>query len=69
MTHPLEALVTAAYADRALLAKSDHREAVLKAIAGLDDGTLRVAEKGPGGLDGERLGEGGDPPLLRHLPR
>ena len=49
MTHPLEPLVTAAYADRALLAKGEHREAVLKAIAGLDDGTLRVAEKGPAG--------------------
>ena len=49
MTHPLEPLVTAAYADRALLAKGDHREAVLKAIAGLDDGTLRIAEKGPAG--------------------
>jgi 2,3,4,5-tetrahydropyridine-2-carboxylate N-succinyltransferase len=49
VTHPLEPLVTAAYADRALLGKGDHREAVLKAIAGLDDGTLRIAEKGPGG--------------------
>src|SRR5262249_52540055 len=49
VSHPLEPLVTAAYADRALLAKGDHREAVLKAIAGLDDGTLRIAEKGPAG--------------------
>jgi len=49
VTHPLEPLVTAAYADRALLGKDEHREAVLKAIAGLDDGTLRIAEKGPAG--------------------
>ena len=49
MTHPLEPLVTAAYADRALLGKDEHREAVLKAIAGLDDGTLRIAEKGAAG--------------------
>ena len=49
MTRPLEQLVTAAYADRSLLATPEHREAVLKAIAGLDDGSLRIAEKGPGG--------------------
>ena len=49
MTHPLEPLVTAAYADRTLLAKPATREAVLAAIAGLDDGTLRIAEKGPEG--------------------
>ena len=49
MTHPLEPLVTAAYADRSLLEKPGHREAVLKAMAGLDDGSLRVAEKGPQG--------------------
>ena len=67
VTHPLEPLVTAAYADRSLLEKPGYREAVLKAMAGLDDGSLRVAEKGPGRLDGQRLGEGGHPPLLRHL--
>lgn len=49
MTHPLEPLVTAAYADRSLLGKPEHRESVLAAIAGLDDGTLRIAEKGPAG--------------------
>ena len=49
MTHPPEALVTAAYADRGLLAKPEHRKAVLEAIAGLDDGSLRIAEKGPSG--------------------
>lgn len=49
MTHPLEPLVTAAYADRALLGNTEHRAAVLGAMAGLDDGSLRVAEKGPEG--------------------
>ncbi|MGZ3446617.1 MAG: 2,3,4,5-tetrahydropyridine-2,6-dicarboxylate N-succinyltransferase, partial [Myxococcaceae bacterium] len=49
MTHLLEPLVTAAYADRALLAGPAYREAVLKAIAGLDDGSLRIAEKGEAG--------------------
>jgi hypothetical protein len=49
VTHTLEPLVTAAYADRALLGKPEYREAVLKAIAGLDDGTLRIAEKGAAG--------------------
>ncbi len=49
MTNPLEPLVTAAYADRALLGRPEHREAVLQAIAGLDDGSLRIAEKRPEG--------------------
>jgi 2,3,4,5-tetrahydropyridine-2-carboxylate N-succinyltransferase len=49
VTHPLEHLIAAAYADRSLLARPEHREAVLKAVAGLDDGSFRVAEKGPGG--------------------
>jgi 2,3,4,5-tetrahydropyridine-2-carboxylate N-succinyltransferase len=49
VTHPLEPLVTSAYADRTLLAQPANREAVLAAIAGLDDGSLRIAEKGPEG--------------------
>ena len=46
MTHPLEPLISAAYADRSLLGRPESRKAVLEAIAGLDDGSLRVAEKG-----------------------
>ena len=42
-------LVEAAWADRARLADPAHREAVLAAVAGLDRGELRVAEK----VDGE----------------
>ena len=49
MTHPLEPLISAAYADRSLLGRPESRKAVLEAIAGLDDGSLRVAEKGPEG--------------------
>jgi len=41
--------VEAAWADRARLADPGHRDAVLSAVAGLDRGELRVAEK----LDGE----------------
>jgi 2,3,4,5-tetrahydropyridine-2-carboxylate N-succinyltransferase len=37
-------LVEAAFRDRALLADAPHREAVLSTLAGLDDGSLRVAE-------------------------
>jgi len=41
--------VAAAYADRELLKKADYAEAVRKAIAMLDAGALRVAEKTPQG--------------------
>ena len=41
--------VEAAWADRAKLAAAAHRDAVLAAVAGLDRGELRVAEK----VDGE----------------
>ncbi len=44
MTTSDEALVTAAWDDRALLASSEpHRDAVLRTLAGLDAGKLRVA--------------------------
>ena len=43
------ALIEAAFADRKMLEDGAAREAVLKAMAGLDRGALRVAEK----LDGE----------------
>jgi 2,3,4,5-tetrahydropyridine-2,6-dicarboxylate N-succinyltransferase len=49
VTHPLEPLISAAYRDRSLLERPEHREAVVRAIAGLDDGSLRVAEKTPEG--------------------
>ena len=49
MTHPLEQLVSAAYRDRALLERPGVQEAVKQAVAGLDDGSLRVAERGPEG--------------------
>ena len=39
-----EALITAAFEDRSKLANAEVREAVEATIAGLDDGTLRVAE-------------------------
>jgi 2,3,4,5-tetrahydropyridine-2,6-dicarboxylate N-succinyltransferase len=45
MTSSLPALVSAAYRDRALLGQEEHRQAVFSAVAGLDDGSLRVAEK------------------------
>ena len=41
-------LVEAAWADRSRLADPAHREAVLAAVAGLDRGELRVAEKAGG---------------------
>lgn len=43
------ARIEAAFADRSRLADQDHRGAVLAAMAGLDGGALRVAEK----VDGE----------------
>src|SRR6516225_8505823 len=49
MTSPLPALISAAYRDRTLLNQEDHRQAVFTAVAGLDDGSLRVAEKTPQG--------------------
>src|SRR5215813_133570 len=45
MTFPLQPLVSAAYRDRALLDQEEHRQAVFAAVAALDDGSLRVAEK------------------------
>ena len=39
----LRPLVTAAFADRALLAKPDHKAAVEETVAALDAGELRVA--------------------------
>jgi 2,3,4,5-tetrahydropyridine-2-carboxylate N-succinyltransferase len=45
----LESRVAAAFAQRELLKEPAHREAVLQAIAALDRGALRVAEK----VDGE----------------
>lgn len=47
----LQALIEAAWTDRALLADSAHREAVLATIEHLDQGRLRVAE--PVGPPGE----------------
>jgi 2,3,4,5-tetrahydropyridine-2-carboxylate N-succinyltransferase len=44
----IEGRIQAAFADRARLADPAHRDAVLKAIAGLDRGALRVAEKRDG---------------------
>jgi 2,3,4,5-tetrahydropyridine-2-carboxylate N-succinyltransferase len=41
--HKLKPLVTAAFADRALLAKPDHKAAVEETVAALDAGELRVA--------------------------
>jgi 2,3,4,5-tetrahydropyridine-2-carboxylate N-succinyltransferase len=49
MTSSLPDLVSAAYRDRALLSQEEHRQAVFSAVAGLDDGSLRVAEKTPQG--------------------
>jgi 2,3,4,5-tetrahydropyridine-2-carboxylate N-succinyltransferase len=49
MTSQLEPLVSDAYRDRGLLSQEQHRQAVFAAIAGLDDGSLRVAEKTAGG--------------------
>ncbi len=43
MTTSDEAIVTAAWDDRALLTSEPHRDAVLRTIARLDAGTLRVA--------------------------
>jgi 2,3,4,5-tetrahydropyridine-2-carboxylate N-succinyltransferase len=45
----LRTLVSAAFADRALLKDTHHAEAVRETVARLDAGTLRVAEKGPAG--------------------
>jgi 2,3,4,5-tetrahydropyridine-2,6-dicarboxylate N-succinyltransferase len=44
----VERRVAAAFADRSKLQDGAHREAVLRAIAGLDRGALRVAEKRDG---------------------
>ena len=48
-TSGLEQRIAAAFADRKLLEDPAHRDAVLEAVRGLDQGTLRVAEK----VDGE----------------
>jgi 2,3,4,5-tetrahydropyridine-2-carboxylate N-succinyltransferase len=45
----LQPLVSAAFADRALLKEAAHAQAVRDTLALLDAGTLRVAEKGPSG--------------------
>ena len=45
----LEALVSAAYADRTLLKDASHREAVLEAMGALDRGEVRVATQEPDG--------------------
>ena len=45
----LQPLVSAAFADRALLKDAAHAQAVRDAVELLDRGALRVAEKGPGG--------------------
>ncbi len=47
MTEPLRAQITAAWADRSLLADLDYAVAVRETIASLDRGELRVAEPGP----------------------
>jgi 2,3,4,5-tetrahydropyridine-2,6-dicarboxylate N-succinyltransferase len=47
----LRPLVTAAFADRALLAKPDHKAAVEETVAALDAGVLRVAS--PPVIEGE----------------
>ena len=49
MPFSLAPLVSAAYADRSLLADRRHSEAVLDTIAALDRGLVRVAEPGPDG--------------------
>lgn len=49
MADSAEALVTRAFADRALLSDPAVVEAVHETLAGLDSGALRVAEKGPDG--------------------
>jgi 2,3,4,5-tetrahydropyridine-2-carboxylate N-succinyltransferase len=45
MAHPLAPLVSAAYADRTLLADPAHRAAVLDTMSALDRGELRVATR------------------------
>lgn len=45
----LEERISAAYAQRDLLQQPEYREAVLETLALLDQGKLRVAEKGPQG--------------------
>jgi 2,3,4,5-tetrahydropyridine-2-carboxylate N-succinyltransferase len=47
--HPLEERVSAAFQDRSKLADPAYVAAVEEAVAGLDAGTLRVAEKAEGG--------------------
>lgn len=47
MSNDLERLITAAYADRSLLSRPEHADAVEQTIARLDAGELRVAEPGP----------------------
>src|ERR1019366_10112856 len=49
MNAELEPLVSAAFADRALLKDSRHADAVRQTLALLDAGKLRVAEKLPEG--------------------
>lgn len=49
----LRPLIETAFEDRSLLAKAEHRAAVEAAMAGLDSGSLRVAE--PGGGEGWRV--------------
>jgi 2,3,4,5-tetrahydropyridine-2-carboxylate N-succinyltransferase len=45
----LQSLVSAAFADRALLKDARHAEAVRETVKRLDEGTLRVAQKGASG--------------------
>src|ERR1700712_229207 len=52
MTHPAQALVEAAFADRSLLQTKANAQAVLDTIEALDKGQLRVATP-PQTLDGE----------------
>jgi 2,3,4,5-tetrahydropyridine-2-carboxylate N-succinyltransferase len=52
MSEPLRALISAAWADRSLLADAAHADAVRQTIAALDRGELRVAEPGAAPEDG-----------------
>ena len=64
----LRPLVAAAFADRALLGKADHRTAVEETVAALDRGGAAggfTPRGGRGRVDDPRLGQGGDPALLR----
>lgn len=47
MSQAWKALIDAAWADRSLLSRSEHAQAVRDTIAALDQGALRVAEPGP----------------------